>query len=1148
MAELVELTPFSRLPFLQIHIVKELKVEKLEEYEAALKSLTPSQKAEFFSHMAEILRSKVGVNTEQVVEVLETSPIIDNDEFTLSEREQALVDSHRRREEHRLQNYGRSELVRVSAYWDELSRMWRAVARLTSSTGLRGLIWHLAQAGTLGGPEIHPSIVHLQNDVKDAGRKITLSDAMVDSFVLPAKDRAGLPVNATAWLSVKESHLINMKLVKLLAFTFPKAGDFRAYVSGLCAPGTFFPNSEVHFREQKSWKQYVDSNYCLQYLLNSRGERRAVDAGADGNGVIHPQHWLIKKLGITTYGCSIQIRCWDPVTGMFLKGIFVVDEEAMVDGKPAIIANSSFVKGRLKGTKLPDSMSLPMTVIQVWDRPHHKDESRWSFEVLQNFMLNDETKAGVTACLRHHMARFKASGGMARYVRMATREDDSLHYMAELCKKVGVDPMSSKDVANVAFTHMERDQYTFLQGASVKSPTFTMVLDNGVPAMTKDREGVMRPVIAIEQELHVERGVAKVTTTNFKKFIAEANLNGRVTTRSVGYWRKRLHKLNPDWDGDLVEGSVMVVERLEDVYLPGDLVLCPRYPMVTQQNLVFAVVVKPLTGVLKASGRLAARTMRANELLITLYQMGDADGDRCMVEGRQRILSWAKPANKLRNVHGGEEILYMLEPSKLDSAKDPKAKITVIGSKGGLSKAAYHIIAREGGGPVGPLTYMHAMFVHLAAQAYDERHEQFFLQRALAVAILIQEAIDSMKRFVRYTNPVFASKASNWIEVHTNVYALPKEDPERFLPDNSAWYEGNGTMRELNMSTVRNWAYGEVEKIYPELKQHRNSRGNRTWNAEKVTSWRRSATSSKRVDPRNWKTYDPVCGTDNLVTFCAKEAKEIWDEEEGQAMLELADFDVLALLKKALPDTFCWKPISAEAQKKLLVKSGLLKYSEALGSLRNLEFEQRHERRELARAELAAAMSLMTSQEIVNIISTEVAINDDSVRDRTLNRVFRAACMPGSPLLETLGLEKGGKCTFVTDKPTGSESRADRMVKWMVGEMKRRQETGEAVTLFQVAQEVTGRVRVSPDLAKRWAALGLHLDTDPEKPSKHMAATGMAIKKCRHCCEQIDAAVRRHYSSNKTLANRRLVLNRVTSVNQAVKQVPLPLEPPENWR
>ena len=265
-------------------------------------------------------------------------------------------------------------------------------------------------------------------------------------------------------------------------------------------------------------------------------------------------------------------------------------------------------------------------------------------------------------------------------------------------------------------------------------------------------------------------------------------------------------------------------------------------------------------------------------------------------------------------------------------------------------------------------------------------------------------------------------------------------------------------------------------------------------------------------------------------------------------MLELADFDVLALLKKTLPDTFCWKPISAEAQKKLLVKSGLLKYSEALGSLRNLEFEQRHERRELARAELAAAMSLMTSQEIVNIISTEVAINDDSVRDRTLNRVFRAACMPGSPLLETLGLEKGGKCTFVTDKPTGSESRADRMVKWMVGEMKRRQETGEAVTLFQVAQEVTGRVRVSPDLAKRWADIGLHLDTDPEKPSKHMAATGMAIKKCRHCCEQIDAAVRRHYSSNKTLANRRLVLNRVTSVNQAVKQVPLPLEPPENWR
>jgi hypothetical protein len=738
--------------------------------------------------------------------------------------------------------------------------------------------------------------------------------------------------------------------------------------------------------------------------------------------------------------------------------------------------------------------------------------------------------------------------------------------MVMFAEKAGIDPLSIKDVRNVAFTHAEKDFFTMLQGGGIKSPTFTMVLDDGIPDLVPDPDGVMRPAIAICPELHIERGVADATTTSFKEFVASAGLNGRVTTRSLGYWRKRISKLNPTWDGKLVEGMRLVVERLEDVYLPGDLVLVPRYPLVTQQNFCFAVVVKPLTGVLKATGRLAARTMRGSFLLIGIRNMGDADGDRTMVEGRQRILSWCKPENCIGNVHGGTDISYLLEPSKVDSAKDPKALIEVVGPEGALTNKAMHIIAREGGGPVGPLTFLHAMFMHLAVATSDEVQRHYFLCRALAIAILIQEAIDSMKRFVRYTNPVFAMDPKNWVMVEPKIYALPKDNPERFLPDTDVWYSGTGANRELQVPSISAWAYGQVEQIFGELKGKRSydsGKPRRTWGAKSVTSWRKVATGRKRLDPRQWEEETPVVGGHNLVTFCAMKAREIWLEEEGQELLEIPDCDILDVVRNVLEEhNFDWTPIQApllpsgKVDKKrdpyqhLLVKSGLLAYSKSLKKLLKLEFEHRREKAELARNELAMTISLMSPQEIVSIVATVADRSTSGERDKAMNYIFRAVSMPGSPILDVLGLESRRKCDFMTKREPKEKSRAERMVVWMLSEQDRRRADGEALTLFQIALEVTGRIAVRPSIAAHWGKIGLHLDLDSgeedkTKWSKHKLAVGVPIRHCRSCVEQLDVAVRRHLMDDRKMRNRSNVTRRISVVNNAVAHIRLTSGIPE---
>jgi len=149
-----------------------------------------------------------------------------------------------------------------------------------------------------------------------------------------------------------------------------------------------------------------------------------------------------------------------------------------------------------------------------------------------------------------------------------------------------------------------------------------------------------------------------------------------------------------------------------------------------------------------------------------------------------------------------------------------------------------------------------------------------------------------------------------------------------------------------------------------------------------------------------------------------------------------------------------------------------------------------------------------------------------------------------------LGLESRRKCDFMTKREPKEKSRAERMVVWMLSEQDRRRADGEALTLFQIALEVTGRIAVRPSIAAHWGKIGLHLDLDSgeedkTKWSKHKLAVGVPIRHCRSCVEQLDVAVRRHLMDDRKMRNRSNVTRRISVVNNAVAHIRLTSGIPE---
>ena len=238
----------------------------------------------------------------------------------------------------------------------------------------------------------------------------------------------------------------------------------------------------------------------------------------------------------------------------------------------------------------------------------------------------------------------------------------------------------------------------------------------------------------------------------------------------------------------------------------------------------------------------------------------------------------------------------------------------------------------------------------------------------------------------------------------------------------------------------------------------------------------------------------------------------------------------------------------------LKAKVGLKGYNESMHKIRNLDYESRADARRTAQAEMSASAMRCSLQEIVTAIVMEIHGADEGDADRVMNNVFRLASCPGNALMEKLGFEEGGVCGYMAkemdrvEKKKGNGTvpitRAQLAVKFLAGKLEERKKTGEAVTMFQMALEATGRIRMNPDMEDEYARKGVFFDTGrnftdlelgktkEEMVSRHFKQTGTKIHKCRHCCDLLDFEVRKSMTSDKNMENRSMVTRRLTVIKK----------------
>lgn len=213
-------------------------------------------------------------------------------------------------------------------------------------------------------------------------------------------DAGYIPVEGRKAFEVKDAAGDNSWYFDSLLRTFGDAVAFMSYVLSLTSPllpDGFFPDMPINFREKKIMVDGV-----------------MVPAGVDGSGTYHPEVAALQpflKANMATFRKNgkkrqnypaIQIRVWNPDTGLFAKGMIIPDANSLDDnGQPAVVLGLNQIKGTMKEDHsvkeaLANDTSVVlvghMGVMKTW-----KEQStlKSCFELLQLATSNPATRAAV---------------------------------------------------------------------------------------------------------------------------------------------------------------------------------------------------------------------------------------------------------------------------------------------------------------------------------------------------------------------------------------------------------------------------------------------------------------------------------------------------------------------------------------------------------------------------------------------------------------------------------------------------------------------------------------------------------------------------------------------------------------------------------
>lgn len=459
---------------------------------------------------------------------------------------------------------------------------------------------------------------------------------------------------------------------------------------------------------------------------------------------------------------------------------------------------------------------------------------------------------------------------------------------------------------------------------------------------------------------------------------------------------------------DRVPAGSVVMRGLK----PGVKVVGFRFPTILPQSLRVLTGFAPFSDML-IDEKIVANTVFMNPMDIVACQQGDDDGDTIGIIEDPEFVQVVESSR----CDNGSEQIYAIEP---ESKKLPFLTTSEEGKR---------YIAQPHNNAVGKMSVLQAKLWALG------RHKE-----AIAMGFAIQEAVDSQKNDVEYTDVPRAVNA--WLKPVDGI-TKSKAPKIRFGDERySSFFTENGE-----------FLAGEYEKYLTNwVKRYLRGAGALVtnedgWEVEvwSPTDWR---SSDKAIDPTNWKMAHPLANVSRVYNY----ARAVWQKR----IAEKFDFNV--------------EPISAEVadhiteklgvvgprfddmqayQRALRAKSGLRKWGQDLRASAGMDPEVRTEYLAAQWEKCAKKLRMLSTEELESVVYHEIKFSalkrgKDTDSIGNVNYAFRVLSFEGSPLGDILGAD--GSCKFL------SRERLERLTQMVMGDNGRPDLEKVALTMLQAKQ------------------------------------------------------------------------------------------------
>ena len=268
----------------------------------------------------------------------------------------------------------------------------------------------------------------------------------------------------------KGKWLIRNEIMEEMRRTLPKDLDVRGYINGLCAPMIHSGDYSVTFR-----------NRTAQVLKIVRGSYKLVDipAECDGAGGIHSKHQLWDDMGVAPGKRRwLQVRMWNPETGVFAKGLLVADDRCLdsddnpdmwVDWMMAKGAHKELAKQRAKewGQK---SMTLMVGVMRSFETLQKQYANAQILQFWENSEANRQRIQG-------WVKKFFEELSMEKLMESLKKSNDFIRRVILLDEACGMDPLTNVLVQEAINDKLMRKLYRVAQGAGLRGYCFGVVMD-----------------------------------------------------------------------------------------------------------------------------------------------------------------------------------------------------------------------------------------------------------------------------------------------------------------------------------------------------------------------------------------------------------------------------------------------------------------------------------------------------------------------------------------------------------------------------------------------------------------------------------------------------------------------------------------------